>query len=73
MAGAFVDGYQGETTSGQPETPYLKVAATAKHYALNNVENNRQAISSQHQRHRPARLLHRAVQEPDRERARFRD
>ena len=46
MAGAFVDGYQGETPNGQPETPYLKVAATAKHYALNNVEQNRQAISS---------------------------
>jgi beta-glucosidase len=41
MAGAFVNGYQGNTMSGQPTTPYLKVAATAKHYALNNVENNR--------------------------------
>ena len=46
MAGAFVDGYQGESLSGQPLSPYLKVAATAKHYALNDVENNRQAISS---------------------------
>ena len=46
MAGAFVDGYQGETQSGQPMTPYLKVAATAKHYALNDVENNRHADSS---------------------------
>jgi beta-glucosidase len=46
MAGAFVDGYQGETMSGQQMTPYLKVAATAKHYALNNVENNRNADSS---------------------------
>jgi beta-glucosidase-like glycosyl hydrolase len=46
MAGAFVDGYQGETLSGQPMTPYLKVAATAKHYALNNVENNRHSGSS---------------------------
>ncbi|HEY3632888.1 MAG TPA: glycoside hydrolase family 3 C-terminal domain-containing protein [Jatrophihabitantaceae bacterium] len=41
MAGAFVNGYQGNTMSGQPMTPYLKVAATAKHYALNNVEANR--------------------------------
>jgi beta-glucosidase-like glycosyl hydrolase len=41
MAGAFVNGYQGNTMTGQPMTPYLKVAATAKHYALNNVENNR--------------------------------
>jgi beta-glucosidase len=46
MAGAFVDGYQGETLTGQPLTPYLKVAATAKHYALNNVENTRHSGSS---------------------------
>ncbi|HEY4462862.1 MAG TPA: glycoside hydrolase family 3 C-terminal domain-containing protein [Streptosporangiaceae bacterium] len=46
MAGAFVDGYQGETMSGQPVTPYLKVAATAKHYALNNVDNTRDSTSS---------------------------
>lgn len=46
MAGAFVDGHQGETMSGQPMTPYLKVAATAKHYALNDNENNRYADSS---------------------------
>jgi beta-glucosidase len=41
MAGAFVDGYQGNTVGGQPMTPYLKVAATAKHYAMNNVEADR--------------------------------
>ncbi|HEY2672694.1 MAG TPA: glycoside hydrolase family 3 N-terminal domain-containing protein, partial [Rugosimonospora sp.] len=41
MSGAFVNGYQGNTMSGQPMTPYLKVAATAKHYAMNNVEANR--------------------------------
>jgi beta-glucosidase-like glycosyl hydrolase len=41
MAGAFVNGYQGNTMSGRPMTPYLKVAATAKHYAMNNVEANR--------------------------------
>jgi beta-glucosidase-like glycosyl hydrolase len=46
MAGAFVNGYQGQTPSGQPMTPYLKVAATAKHYALNDVENDRHADSS---------------------------
>src|SRR5450830_655946 len=46
MAGAFVNGYQGQTMSGQPMTPYLKVAATAKHYALNNVEQDRTGISS---------------------------
>jgi beta-glucosidase-like glycosyl hydrolase len=46
MADAFVDGYQGETISGQPLTPYLKVAATAKHYALNNEEDDRTSGSS---------------------------
>ena len=46
MANAFVDGYQGETMSGKLMTPYLKVAATAKHFALNNVEDNRQSGSS---------------------------
>jgi beta-glucosidase-like glycosyl hydrolase len=46
MAGAFVDGYEGETMQGTPQTPYLKVAATAKHYALNNVEQDRTGISS---------------------------
>ena len=46
MAGAFVDGYEGNTMSGQSETGYLKVAATAKHYALNNEEDNRTGISS---------------------------
>jgi len=46
MAGAFVDGYEGNTISGQSETGYLKVAATAKHYALNDTEDNRTGISS---------------------------
>ena len=46
MAGAYVDGYQGQTITGQPMTRFLKVAATAKHYALNDVEDNRMAISS---------------------------
>ncbi|SEP43474.1 glycoside hydrolase family 3 C-terminal domain-containing protein [Amycolatopsis saalfeldensis] len=41
MAGAFVNGYQGNKPDGSPMTPYLKVAATVKHYALNNVEDNR--------------------------------
>ena len=40
MAGAYVEGYQGQGT------PYLKVAATAKHYALNNVEDTRNRGSS---------------------------
>jgi beta-glucosidase-like glycosyl hydrolase len=41
MAGAFVNGYQGNTIDGNAMTPYLKVSATLKHYALNNVENDR--------------------------------
>ena len=35
-----------DAPTGQPITPYLKVASTAKHYALNDVENNRHADSS---------------------------
>lgn len=46
MAGAFVDGYQGQTQDGKPLGKYLKVASTAKHYALNDVEQNRTGISS---------------------------
>lgn len=46
MAGAFVNGYQGQTPTGRPMSRYLKVAATAKHFALNNVENDRHADSS---------------------------
>lgn len=46
MAGAFVDGYQGQTLGGQSTTGYLKVASTAKHYALNNLDNTRTASSS---------------------------
>ena len=46
MAAAFVNGYQGQTTTGRRMTPYLKVAATAKHYALNNDENSRHTQSA---------------------------
>lgn len=46
MAAAFVNGYQGQTMNGEPQSKYLKVAATAKHFALNDIENNRQGISS---------------------------
>jgi len=46
MAAAFVNGFQGQTIDGQSMTGYLKVATTAKHYAMNNVENNRYGISS---------------------------
>ena len=46
MGGAFVNGYQGNTESGQSANGYLKVAATAKHFALNDVENMRKASDS---------------------------
>ena len=46
MAGAFVDGYQGQSLNGKPLTNYLKVASTAKHYALNNTDNDRLSESS---------------------------
>ena len=46
MAGAFIEGYQGETLSGKLKTPYLEVAATAKHFALNNEEDDRTSGSS---------------------------
>ncbi|MFJ2959606.1 glycoside hydrolase family 3 C-terminal domain-containing protein [Streptomyces sp. NPDC087270] len=46
MAGQFIDGYEGNNPDGTSQTGYLKVAATAKHYALNNVEDNRTGISS---------------------------
>ncbi|GAA2808746.1 glycoside hydrolase family 3 C-terminal domain-containing protein [Crossiella cryophila] len=46
MSEAFTNGYQGSNLNGVPESPYLKVAATAKHYALNNVEKDRTGVSS---------------------------
>ena len=46
MAGAFVNGYEGNTLAGKSVNGYLKVAATAKHYALNDNENNRHADSA---------------------------
>jgi beta-glucosidase-like glycosyl hydrolase len=46
MAGAFVNGYQGQSMDGKSLTGYLKVAATAKHYLKNNVEDNRMTGSS---------------------------
>jgi Beta-glucosidase-related glycosidases len=46
MAGAFVHGYQGQALDGTPLARYLKAAATAKHYALNNVEDDRTGVSS---------------------------
>ncbi|MBM9506681.1 glycoside hydrolase family 3 C-terminal domain-containing protein [Actinacidiphila acididurans] len=46
MAGQFVDGYEGNNPDGTSKNGYLKVAATAKHYALNDTEQNRTGITS---------------------------
>lgn len=46
MAGAFVNGMQGQTQDGRSLTGYLKVAATAKHFALNNIEQVRYTSDS---------------------------
>jgi beta-glucosidase len=46
LAGAWVNGFQGNTMSGQSQTGYLKAGATAKHYALNDVEKNRTGVTS---------------------------
>ncbi len=46
MAGAFVNGYEGNQPDGTSVNGYLKVAATAKHYALNNLDNTRTSSSS---------------------------
>lgn len=46
MAGAFVNGMQGQTQDGQSTTGYLKVAATAKHFAMNNIEQVRYTSDS---------------------------
>ena len=46
MAGEFVDGIQGETMTGKSETGYLEVAATAKHFLMNNEEDDRTTGSS---------------------------
>ena len=72
MAGAFVDGYQGETITGRPMTPYLKVAATAKHYALNNDEDTRHTQSANTTDANITGLLHQAIRQPRAERARVR-
>uniref|UniRef100_UPI0007C5CDA7 glycoside hydrolase family 3 C-terminal domain-containing protein n=1 Tax=Streptomyces sp. NRRL S-340 TaxID=1463901 RepID=UPI0007C5CDA7 len=46
LGGQFVDGFQGQKSDGTSLNGYLKAAATAKHYALNNVEDGRTGISS---------------------------
>jgi beta-glucosidase-like glycosyl hydrolase len=46
LAGAYVDGFQGTAEAGEKSGRYLKAVSTLKHYALNNVEADRTAISS---------------------------
>jgi beta-glucosidase-like glycosyl hydrolase len=46
LGAAYVQGFQGETSSGRLLGRYLKAVTTLKHYALNNVENDRMGISS---------------------------
>jgi beta-glucosidase-like glycosyl hydrolase len=46
LAGAYIQGFQGRDLDGRPENRYLKAVATLKHYALNNVEQDRTSISS---------------------------
>jgi beta-glucosidase-like glycosyl hydrolase len=46
LAGAWVNGFQGQTAAGRPRGRYLKAVTTLKHYALNNVENDRMGLSS---------------------------
>jgi beta-glucosidase len=46
IAGAYVEGIQGIDAAGNQQGPYLKAAATAKHFALNNVEGSRFTDSS---------------------------
>ncbi len=43
---SWVDGFQGQTASGKLRDRYLKAITTIKHYALNNVEDDRMGISS---------------------------
>jgi beta-glucosidase len=45
LAGAWVNGFQGQSASGRGGH-YLKAVTTLKHYALNNVENDRMGLSS---------------------------
>ena len=43
---AWVDGFQGQTAKGRLRGRYLKAVTTLKHYAMNNVENDRMGLSS---------------------------
>ncbi|MGW5567140.1 glycoside hydrolase family 3 C-terminal domain-containing protein, partial [Streptomyces tendae] len=46
LGAQFVNGFQGQKPDGTSLNGYLKAAATAKHYALNNVEDDRTSVSS---------------------------
>jgi beta-glucosidase-like glycosyl hydrolase len=46
LAGAYLNGFHGRSLKGASGSPYLKAVSNLKHYALNNVEENRTGISS---------------------------
>jgi beta-glucosidase-like glycosyl hydrolase len=46
LAGAYLNGFHGRNLNGASSTPYLKAVSNLKHYALNNIEENRTGISS---------------------------
>lgn len=46
LAVPFIRGFQGNNFDGSRETPYLKLVATAKHFAANNYEAGRQSTTS---------------------------
>lgn len=46
LAVPFIRGFQGNNYDGSRNTPYLKLVATAKHFAANNYEAGRQSTTS---------------------------
>lgn len=46
LAVPFIRGFQGANFDGSRNTPYLKLVATAKHFAANNYEAGRQSTTS---------------------------
>lgn len=46
LAVPFIRGFQGANFDGTRNTPYLKLVATAKHFAANNYEQGRQSTTS---------------------------
>jgi len=72
IADAFVNGLPGQHALRHVADRLPQVAATAKHYALNNVEDNRTGISSDVSDTDLRDYYTASVRQPDRERARRR-